>query len=82
MGEVTANKVTPSTFRLVKPEGPRIGLWLLKGPSIDRFPKLAVPNEGLSPEAAFVTKDEVCNVHLEVLTWRGSLGSYISLTPP
>lgn len=54
----------------------------LKGPSIDRFPKLAVPNEGLSPEAAFVTKDEVFNVHLEVLTWRGSLGSYISLTPP
>lgn len=54
----------------------------LKAPSIDRFPKPAVPNEGLSPDTAFVTKDEVFNVHLEVLTCRGSLGSYISLTPP
>lgn len=53
----------------------------LKDPSIDRFPKLAVPNEGLSPEAAFVTKDGVFNVHLEALAWRGSLGSYIFTYP-
>jgi len=36
----------------------------LKDSSISRFPKLAVPTEGLSPEAAFLTKDEAFNVHL------------------